>query len=245
MSIITRFLAVVTEPQFKLARDLMAMAIADGEVTYEERTAMSAICKLEGIDEAKLMASLRGGTAGFGPELSRTGSDDAEGGSDVWVPQSRQEKEAYLRDVIKLIGADGYAAPEEVYLFQIIAGCMGLNQMDVVGLFLLTATRNYFQGDAGARILASFLKNHIAPKSKTERANRESLRTIYDTVAKNTEVCHDEELDRELLRQNLARATETFLENELLMKEFADIGLNFATMLKEEEELIFRRYCSF
>ena len=236
MSIITRFLAVVTEPQFKLARDLMAMAIADGEVTYEERTAMSAICKLEGIDEAQLMASLRGGTTGFG---------DAEGGSDVWVPQSRQEKEAYLRDVIKLIGADGYAAPEEVYLFQIIAGRMGLNQMDVVGLFLLTATRNYFQGDAGARILASFLKNHIAPKSKTERANRESLRTIYDTVAKNTEVCHDEELDRELLRQNLARATETFLENELLMKEFADIGLNFATMLKEEEELIFRRYCSF
>ena len=233
MSIITRFLAVVTEPQFKLARDLMAMAIADGEVTYEERTAMSAICKLEGIDEAQLMASLRGGTAGFGPELSRTGFGDAEGGSDVWVPQSRQEKEAYLRDVIKLIGADGYAAPEEVYLFQIIAGRMGLNQMDVVGLFLLTATRNYFQGDAGARILASFLKNHIAPKSKTERANRESLRTIYDTVAKNTEVCHDEELDRELLRQNLARATETFLENELLMKEFADIGLNF------------RRYCSF
>ena len=254
MSIITRFLAVVTEPQFKLARDLMAMAIADGEVTYEERTAMSTICKLEGIDEAQLMASLRGGTAGFGPELSRTGFGpelsrtgfgDAEGGSDVWVPQSRQEKEAYLRDVIKLIGADGYAAPEEVYLFQIIAGRMGLNQMDVVGLFLLTATRNYFQGDAGARILASFLKNHIAPKSKTERANRESLRTIYDTVAKNTEVCHDEELDRELLRQNLARATETFLENELLMKEFADIGLNFATMLKEEEELIFRRYCSF
>ena len=232
MSIITRFLAVVTEPQFKLARDLMAMAIADGEVTYEEKTAMSVICKMEGIDEAQLMASLRGGTAGLG-------------GSDVWVPQSRQEKEAYLRDVIKLIGADGYAAPEEVYLFQIIAGRMGLNQMDVVGLFLLTATRNYFQGDAGARILASFLKNHIAPKSKTERANRESLRTIYDTVAKNTEVCHDEELDRELLRQNLARATETFLENELLMKEFADIGLNFATMLKEEEELIFRRYCSF
>jgi hypothetical protein len=59
MSIITRFLAVVTEPQFKLARDLMAMAIADGEVTYEERTAMSVICKLEGIDEEKLMAMRR------------------------------------------------------------------------------------------------------------------------------------------------------------------------------------------
>ena len=33
MSIITRFLAVVTEPQFKLARDLMAIAITDRQVT--------------------------------------------------------------------------------------------------------------------------------------------------------------------------------------------------------------------
>ena len=50
MSIITRFLSVVTEPEFKLARDLTAMAIADGEVKPEEKEAMSTICHLEGID---------------------------------------------------------------------------------------------------------------------------------------------------------------------------------------------------
>lgn len=55
MSILIRFLAVATEPQFKLARDLTAMAIADGEVTPEEKEAMSTICHLEGIDETKLM----------------------------------------------------------------------------------------------------------------------------------------------------------------------------------------------
>ena len=36
MSIIAKFLTAVTEPQFKLARDLTAMAIADGEITSEE-----------------------------------------------------------------------------------------------------------------------------------------------------------------------------------------------------------------
>jgi hypothetical protein len=36
MSIIIKFLSVVTEPQFKLARDLTAMAVADGEITPEE-----------------------------------------------------------------------------------------------------------------------------------------------------------------------------------------------------------------
>ena len=228
MSIITRFLSAVTEPEFKLARDLTAMAIADGEVTPEEKEAMKTICHLEGIDEMKLMEALRGGYERANEEM----------------PNSRREKESYLRTLIKLIGADGYAAPQEAYLFQIIACKMGLNQMDVVGLFMLTATRQYFVGDTGSRILASFLKNYIDPKSKTERANRENLRTIYDTVASHTEVSLDEELDREVLRQNLVRATETFLQNQVLIREFADVGVDFAVMVKQEELAVFKRYAS-
>ena len=228
MSIITRFLTAVTEPEYKLARDLTAMAIADGQVTPEEKEAMSTICHLEGVDEDKLMDALRGGYDKVSEEM----------------PNSRQEKEAYLRDVIRLIGADGYSAPQEVYLFQIIASRMGLNQMDVIGLFLLTATRQYFQGDAGARILASFLKNYIDPKGKSEKNNRENLRTIYETVANNTPVSQDIEVDKEILRQNLARATEAFLENKILIKEFADMKLDFSAMAKQEEQNIFKKYTS-
>lgn len=229
MSIITRFLSAVTEPEFKLARDLVAMAIADGEVLPEEKEAMSTICYLEGIDENKLLESLKGGYEHANEEM----------------PNSQQEKEGYLRSLIKLIGADGYAAPQEVYLFQIVASKMGLNQMDVIGLFLLTATRKYFQGDAGTKILASFLKNYIDPKGKPEKDNRENLRTIYDTVASNTETCQDEELDKEILRQNLARATEAFLENRILMKDFADMGLDFSVMVRQEEQRIFLKYCPY
>jgi uncharacterized tellurite resistance protein B-like protein len=228
MSIITKFLAVVTEPQFKLARDLTAVAIADGQVTPEEKEAMSTICHLEGIDENKLMEALRGGYDKVNEEM----------------PNSRQEKEVYLRDIIKLIGADGYSAPQEVYLFQIIASRMGLNQMDVIGLFLLTATRQYFKGDAGARILASFLKNYIDPKGKTDKSNRENLCTIYDTVASNTPISQDKEVDKEILRQNLARATEVFLENKILIKEFADVGLDFSIMARQEEQNVFKKYVS-
>jgi uncharacterized tellurite resistance protein B-like protein len=228
MSIISKYLSAVIDPQFKLARDLTAMAIADGQVTPEEKEAMSTICNLEGIDENKLMDALRGDYDTVSEEM----------------PNTRKEKEVYLRDIIRLIGADGYSAPQEVYLFQIIASRMGLNQMDVIGLFLLTATRQYFKGDAGARILASFLKNYIDPKGKTDKSNRENLRTIYDTVASNTPISQDEEVDKEILQQNLARATETFLENKILIKEFADVGLNFSAMAKQEEQNIFKRYIS-
>jgi len=127
-------------------------------------------------------------------------------------------------------------------LFQIIAGRMGLNQMEVVGLFLTTANRRYFKGDIGAKVLHSFLKNYIDPKGKNERDNRECLRSIYETIAVNTEKLQDIETDRELLRQNLERATETFMENQILIKEFGHMKLDFVQMLKEEESKILKKY---
>lgn len=226
MSIITRFLAVVTEPQFKLARDLTAMAIADGHITQEEKEAISAICHLEGIDEAHLLESLQGGYDQVQEEM----------------PKDIKGREGYLRELISLIGADEYVAPQEVFLFQIIAGRMGLNQMEVVGLFLTTANRRYFKGDIGAKVLHSFLKNYIDPKGKNERDNRECLRSIYETIAVNTEKLQDIETDRELLRQNLERATETFMENQILLQEFGHMKLDFVQMLKEEESKILKKY---
>lgn len=226
MSIITRFLAVVTEPQFKLARDLTAMAIADGHITQEEKEAISAICHLEGIDEAHLLESLQGGYDQVQEEM----------------PKDIKGREGYLRELISLIGADEYVAPQEVFLFQIIAGRMGLNQMEVVGLFLTTANRRYFKGDIGAKVLHSFLKNYIDPKGKNERDNRECLRSIYETIAVNTEKLQDIETDRELLRQNLERATETFMENQILLQEFGHLKLDFVQMLKEEESKILKKY---
>lgn len=226
MGIINRFLAVVTEPQFKLARDLTAMAIADGQVTPEEKKAISKICNLEGVDENTLMESLKGGY------------DQAN----LEMPNSKMEKENYLRNLILLIGADKDSAPEEAYLFQVIASKMGLNQMEVVGLFLSTATHRYFKGDTGAKVLHSFLKNCIDPKGKNERDNRDNLFSIYDTIAQNTERLSDPEADRELLRQNLERATETFMENHILIKEFQNMNLDFISMLKEEELRALRKY---
>ncbi len=40
------------------------------------------------------------------------------------------------------------------------------------------------------------------------------------------------------------RATDAFLENKILIKEFADVGLDFAVMAKQEEMTIFKRYAS-
>lgn len=226
MSIINRFLTVVTEPEFRLARDLTAMAIADGEVTPEEKEAISDICHIEGINERKLLVNLK---------ASNTPTEDE-------MPKTRRSKEDYLRNLIMLIGADSYAAPQEVYLFQIIASKLGMNQMDVVGLFMLTANRQYFRGDCGSKVLSSFLRNQIDPMGKSEKENRDNLRAIYETIAANTSRLQDERADSELLRRNLARATETFCQNEILMKGFKRAGLDLARILKEEAMRVFMKY---
>ena len=226
MSIINRFLTVVTEPELKLARDLTAMAIADGEVTPEEKEAISTICHIEGVDETKLLENLKGKDVITEKEM----------------PQTRRAKEDYLRTLIKLIGADGNAPPQEIYLCQIIAGKLGMNQMDVVGLFMLTANRQYFRGDIGAKVLSSFLRHQIDPMGKTEKENRDNLRVIYETIATNTMTLQDEETDRELLRQNLVQATETFMENSILLNGFKRAGLDFCRILKEEERKIYLKY---
>ena len=41
---------------------------------------------------------------------------------------------------------------------------------------------------------------------------------------------------------NLERATETFMENRIIMKEFKDMNLDFQRILKEEEFRTFKRY---
>ena len=221
-------MAGVAEPQLRLARDLIAIALADGEITPEEEMAIAKICQLEKIDKARLYDTFRNGHDVVSDEM----------------PQTPDEKMNYLRNIIKLIGADGYVAPEEVYLFQIIAGKMGLNQMNVIGIFLATANHQHFKGNAGAKVLASFLENYIDPRQKTEKANRENLRTIYDTVASSAQANCDGQIDKEFLYRNLARATEAFLENKILINEFAAIGIDFTIMVKQEETRIFERYVS-
>lgn len=226
MSIITRFLSTIVEPQFKLARDLMSMAVADGKITDEEKTAIADICQLEGVDENTLLDSLQKKPDDISEEM----------------PPTRKAKEDYLRSLIVLIGADADSAPQEIYLFQIIASRMKLNQMDVVSLFLMTATHQYFKGDVGSKVLASFLKNFIDPKSKGEQVCRDNLRCIYETIARNTDILPDKDASRKLLYDNLQRATEVFAQNQILFDEFRHIGIDFTRFLKEVEMSVYSDY---
>lgn len=226
MSIITRFLSQVTDKQFKLARDLISMAMADGEVTLKEVEAIKEICQKEGISEEQLKECLEG-------NYSNIRSD---------MPRTKIERENYLANLIYIIGADEYCAPQEIYLFQIIAGRMGLNNMHVVSLFILFASDEFFRGLQSKKILCSFLKNYIDPVGKYYDENMKHIRLMYDTVAKHTERLENPDENQKQLERNLRRATQVLLENEILVNEFAKVKLNFERLLQVEEQRALLKY---
>lgn len=226
MSIITRFLSQVTDKQFKLARDLISMAMADGEVTLKEVEAIKEICQKEGISEEQLKECLEGNYSNIRSEMPRT----------------KTERENYLANLIYIIGADEHCAPQEIYLFQIIAGRMGLNNMHVVSLFILFASDEFFRGLQSKKILCSFLKNYIDPVGKYYDENMKHIRLMYDTVARHTERLENPDENQKQLERNLRRATQVLLENEILVNEFAKVKLNFERLLQVEEQRALLKY---
>lgn len=226
MSILTRLITTVIAPQFSLARDLMALSLADCEVTDEEMEAIAEICHLENIDKTQLLTSLQNDYAHY----------------EVEIPKSRKDKEEYLRQLILLIGADRVCTPQEIYIFQMIASKMGLNQMDVIGLFLTTATHQYFQGDVSAKVLSTFLKNYIDPIGKREVENRRSIQQMYETIAFSTQMLNDKEADISHLHTAFDRATELLLKNRILVDGFRRMGSDFHRLLTDEKQYVLERY---
>jgi hypothetical protein len=90
--------------------------------------------------------------------------------------------------------------------------------------------------------MTSFQRNYIDPKGKTEMVNRQNLSIIYQTVVHYSEIGENDEATRDIIRKNRARATEVFMENKILIKEFHDMRLDFVKMAKEEEMKTLNRY---
>ena len=226
MSIIARLLTEVADPQVMMARDLLAIALADGQVTPEEKAVIADICAAEGITEEQLIGSLNGDHDVAAQKVLRTYAETRD----------------YLRTLIQLIGADGHASAHEVHLFQVIAGKLGLTQAEVLMVFIEGTTHRYFEGPTGTQVMGSFMKNLIDPKGKSEADNRMCLRTIYDTVATHITDARDEAEFAERLQQSLARTSDAFVSNQILVKEFADVGLDFCVMVRQEEIMALKKH---
>lgn len=228
MGLLTKLFNDASDTEFKLAQDLVAIAIADGEISEVEQKVITDICKSEGISNDTIADFLMG----FDKEAN------------TLVPSKKREKMDYLSKLIRVMGVDGHSSHMEIYLLEIISSKMGINHMELVSLVLMTATRRYFSGDTGTKALSSFLHNVIDPKGKNLRDNRDNIKKIFDLMAENVHQLHDEEEDKKAFVKAMSSATELLMENSLLCDEFRMMGIDFETVLLDEREQAIRRWMS-
>lgn len=226
MGLLAKLFNDASDAEFKLAQDLVGIAMADGEISDAERKVISEICQSEGISDDTMQDCLMG--------LDKDINNQ--------IPDKRKEKADYLSKLIRVMGVDGYSSHMEIYLLELIASKMGVGHMELVSVVLMTATRRNFPGETGSKALASFLKNVIDPKSKSLRNNRDNIRKLFDLIAENVPQAQNEEVDRAAFIKAMDKATELLMENTLLMSEFRTMGIDLKTILMEERALAIRRW---
>ena len=226
MGLLTKLFNDSSDSEFKLAQDLVAIAMVDGEISEAERKTILEICQSEGIAWATANDYLMG----MDTDIKNM------------MPASHRDKAQYLTHLIRVMGVDGYSSHMEIYLLEIIASKMGISHMELVSLVLMTATRRNFPDDIGCKTLASFLKNIIDPKGKKLYDNRESLKHLFDLIAENVPQQQNKENDKEAFVMAMNAATDLLLENSLLANEFRMMGIDFETVLMDEREQAIKRW---
>lgn len=226
MGLLAKLFNDASDTEFKLAQDLVAIAIADGEISEAERKTIIEICHKEGVSDDTVNDCLMG----FDKDVK------------ALIPAKRKEKTDYITKLIRVMGVDGVSSHMEIYLLEIIASKMGFSHMDLVSLVLMTATRTFFSGDTGSRTLSSFLHNVIDPKGKNLRENRDNIKKIFDLMAEIVPQLQNKEEDKAAFVKAMNAATDLLMENSLLCNEFRMMGIDFEMVLMDEREQAIRRW---
>ena len=135
MGLLAKIFSNASDSEFKLAQDLVAIAIADGEISEAERDMINKICRNEGMEEDVLEEYMHG----------------FDGNATCDVFDNRKEKILYLKKLIRVMAVDGESSHMEIYILEIIAARLGLSYMEVLATVLTTATHANFPGDIGGK----------------------------------------------------------------------------------------------
>lgn len=226
MGLIAKIFENSSDSEFKLAQDLVAIAVADGNISEEERLEIEKICQTEGISRETVNDCF----FGFDQETV------------ALVPVRHRDRVDYMSKLVRLMTVDGISAHMEIYLLQIIASKIGIGYLELVSLVLMTATKNNFPGDIGSKALKSFINNAIDPKGRPLQKNIENLRIIFDIIAENVPQLQNVDEDRDAFIHSMASALKLLFENSLLNKEFQDLGIDFRQILAEERDRAIKRW---
>lgn len=138
MGIVSWFTNDLESKERVLTRDLLSMAIADGEFMEEERQEIVRICHMEGISDKSLMNSLRG--------------------EDVHIPITEEDRRKYVVLLIDVMKADNYYSQLELHMLKTLGERVGVSPMGIVSIITDEIKQGRLQQDIGLNLIDSFSK---------------------------------------------------------------------------------------
>lgn len=226
MGLLTKLFNDASDSEFKLAQDMVAIAMADGEISEAERKMITEVCQKEGISNETITDFM----LGFDQNAKSV------------IPIKHRDKTDYLTKLIRVMSVDGQSSHLEIYLLELIASKMRISHMELISLVLMTVTHRNFPGDIGSKALTSFLENVIDPRGKRLEGNRNSLKNFFDMMARNIPQIQNKEKDKAAFVKAMNAATNLLIANSLLNSEFRAMGIDFETVLMDEREQAIRRW---
>ena len=82
----------------------------------------------------------------------------------------------------------------------------------------------------------------IDPRGKRLEGNRNSLKNLFDMMARNIPQIQNKEKDKAAFVKAMNAATNLLIANSLLNSEFRAMGIDFETVLMDEREQAIRRW---
>ena len=142
MSIVDWFTNDLTTEERTLTRDLLSVAVADKEFTYNEKQVILETCVLEELSQTDLMDSIRDSKAG------------------AKVLHSLEEKKKYLLHLIRIMAADGKFPSIELHVIEIIAKRIGITPFQILAFVLDEIHENNISLEEGLVIIDKFVRHN-------------------------------------------------------------------------------------
>ncbi len=146
MGLVNWFICNLENPDTVLARDMMTMAVIDGEFTTEEKDELLRICQEEHITNTELWDALRGTYHDLTLDL----------------PKSKEDRLKYVCHLINIMEADDYCSPLEIHALIIIARRFGISIIEIIYVLLGKVKDGKVEERREFKILESFVENYIS-----------------------------------------------------------------------------------
>ena len=142
MGIVDWFKNDLNTEERTLTRDLLSVAVADGEFCDERNTILE-ICQLEGISAVELIDSIRNQSAG-GKLLS-----------------SVEDKKRYLLHLIRMMMSDGKYYGIELHVIEVLARKIEVPPLQLISFILDEVNAGHISKEEGIKVIDHFVRRFI------------------------------------------------------------------------------------